>query len=285
MTKWLARTLLIAALCSVLSGCSALQLGYNSADTLLHWRASQYFSFDGEQKAAYERRVQRFLGWHRRTALPQYARLAHEMGDRLARGISQADLAWGYDSFQVQLRQSLQAGSEEMGELLDALSPGQTERFQTRLAKENREYAKKNGLAETPAERRAMRVKRNVERLEDWFGALTDAQKERVGLYSARAPLDDALRDRDRRRLQEELLAMVQAKEAKKRLTPWALAWEHNRDPVYASMRSENQQEYYSMMLDLDKMLSAEQRNRAVQRLRGFAGDFVALSALAGAAR
>ncbi len=41
-------------------------------------------------------------------------------------------------------------------------------------------------------------LRRNLERLEDWVGTLTDAQVERV-------PLEDELRDR--RRLQGELLA------------------------------------------------------------------------------
>ena len=39
------------------------------------------------------------------------------------------------------------------------------------------------------------------------------------------------------------------------------------------------------MLIDLDKTLSAEQRNRAVQRLRGFAGDFLVLVAAAEGAR
>ena len=44
-------------------------------------------------------------------------------------------------------------------------------------------------------------------------------------------------------------------------------------------MRQENLREYYSMLLDLDKTLSPEQRSRAVKRLRGFAQDFNALAA------
>ena len=203
------------------SGCSALQLGYNNADTLLHWRGGQYFGFEDEQKADYERRVKRFLAWHRKYELPGYARLANDLSDRLARGVSQADLVWGYDSFQTYLRQSLKAGTGEVGELLDALSPAQIEKFQERLDKENRDFAKEYRLREAPEERRARRVKRNVERMEDWFGPMTEAQVERIAQYSKRAPLDDELRDRDRKRLQRELLVIVKAKEAKKRLVQW----------------------------------------------------------------
>ena len=276
---------LAAACLAVLAGCSALQLGYNNADTLLHYRGGKYFAFEDAQKAEFERRVQRFLGWHRKSELPQYARFANELADRLARGVSQGDLVWGYDSLQTFLRQSLRAGSGEIGELLDALGPAQIERFQERLEKENLDFAKEYGLREAPEERRAKRVKRNVERMEDWFGSLTDAQAECVAAYSKRAPLDDQLRDRDRRRMQRELLAMVRAREAKKRLVPWAVAWEQNRDPAFEAARKSNLQEFYAMLLELDKTLTPEQRARALKRLRGFAGDFAALSVAAEGAR
>ena len=269
------------ALALALSGCAALQLGYNNADTLIHWRASRYFGFEGEQKADFERRVQRFLAWHRKTELPRYAMLANGLADRLARGIAHPDLVWGYDSFQVLLRQSLVAGAAGSAELLDGLSPAQVERFQLRLEKENKDFAKEYRLGDSPDERRAKRTRRNIERLEEWFGALTEAQAGRVRLYSARAPLDDELRDRDRKRMQRELVAIFKAKESRQKLVSWAAAWDQNRDPAYETLRKENLREYFGMLLDLDKTLSAEQRDRAVKRLHGFAGDFSVLVAAA----
>ncbi len=279
------RGVLVTIPLALLCACSAIQIGYNHADTMIQWRAAKYFDFEGAQKAEFERRVQRFLAWHRRAALPEYARLAHEMGDRLARGLSQADLVWGYDTFQTQLRQSIEAGSAQMGDLLDALSPAQVERFRARLDEENRERAKEYGLDESIDERRERRAKRNIERLEDWFGTLSDAQVERVRLYSANAPLDGTLRDLDRKRLQRELLAMIREREARARLAQWAVAWDKRRHSAYSDALEANLREYFRMLLDLDRTLSPAQRDRAVRRLRAFAGDFTALAALQGSAR
>ncbi len=276
-THGLRRALLVLVI--ALSGCSALQLGYNNADKLLQWRADQYFGFEGEAQADFERRMGRFLSWHRRSELPLYAVFANQLADRLARGVSLADLVWGYDSFQTYLRQSLRAGTGEIGDLLDALSAAQVDKFQQRLDKENRDFAKEHGLREGPDERRARRVKRNVERMEEWFGPLTDAQVERIAHYSRRAPLDDELRNRDRIRMQEELLAMLKSREAAKRLVPWAAAWDQHRAPAYETLRRANLQEFYAMLLDLDKTLTLDQRARAVKRLRGFAADLTALAA------
>ena len=283
--RTVARWIVVVAGLAVLAGCTALQLGYNNADSLIHWRSGRYFGFEGEQKADFERRVQKFLAWHRKAELPKYAVLANGLGDRLGRGVTLADLEWGYDAFQVLLRQTLRAAAVETGELLDTLNPAQVERFQARLAKENRDFAKDHVLAESPEARRAKRVKRNVDRMEEWFGSLTEAQVERIRLYSARAPLDDILRDQDRKRMQRELVGMIHAKETRRKLEAWAIAWDQNRDPEYETLRKQNLREYFGMLIDLDKTLSAEQRNRAVQRLRGFAGDFLALVAAAEGAR
>jgi hypothetical protein len=276
---------MLYAVLIALSGCTAVQVSYNNADALLHWRGGQYFGFENEQKAEFERRVQQFLAWHRKTELPRYARYADDLANRLSRGVSQVDLVWGYDAFQAYLRHSLQAGTGEIAGLLDDLAPEQIERFQERLEKENREFAKEYGLGESPDERREVRVKRNIKRLEDWFGSLSEAQVDRVALYSRRAPLDDELRLRDRKRLQKELIAMLKKKEARRKLVPWAMAWDQNRDPAFETLRRENLQELYAMLLDLDKTLSPEQRGNAVRRLRGFAGDFTALAAAVEAAR
>ena len=283
--RTVARWIVVVAGLAVLAGCTALQLGYNNADSLIHWRSGRYFGFEGEQKADFERRVQKFMAWHRKAELPKYVVLANGLGDRLARGLALADLEWGYDAFQVLLRQTLRAAAVETGELLDTLNPAQVERFQARLAKENRDFAKDHVLAESPEARRAKRVKRNVDRMEEWFGSLTEAQVERIRLYSARAPLDDILRDQDRKRMQRELVGMINAKETRRKLEAWAIAWDQNRDPEYEALRKQNLREYFGMLIDLDKTLSAEQRNRAVQRLRGFAGDFLALVAAAEGAR
>jgi hypothetical protein len=81
--------------------------------------------------------------------------------------------------------------------------------------------------------------------------------------------------------MQRDLQGMIKAKATRQKLESWAVAWDQNRDPAYEKLRKENLKEYFSMLLDLDKMLSTEQRSRAVQRLRGFAGDFMALVAAA----
>jgi hypothetical protein len=268
--------LVLLFLCLALQGCSVTRLAYENADTLLRWQANSYFDFEGEQSEELDRRLMAFLAWHRAKALPQYARLAEDASARLRRGLKREDLEWGYDSVKAQVRETLGAAAAESAALLDRLSPGQITHLEQRLAEENRKFAKEL-MQGTVEERHVRRVKRNVERLEEWFGALDEAQVERVRRYSARAPFSAELRDRDRKRRQGELVAMLRAREAKQRLVPWVQAWDQGREPAYASAARETEAEYFDLLLDLDRLLTPAQREACAARLQRYAALFDSL--------
>jgi hypothetical protein len=272
----IALAVLLAA--GVLSGCSAMRVGYDNADTFLRWRLTSYLDVHGEDSDQLDEAIEAFLQWHRLRALPEYQRIADEAATRLARGLSREDLVWGYDSLIAQSRQALRVAAIEIAPLLDRLDEEQIRHIEGRFAEDNRKFAREY-LRGSDAERRARRLERNIERMEDWVGRLSDEQVERVRQYSGRAPLFDEHRDRDRKRLQAEFLAVVRAREAQKRLPELAANWDRGRDAEYRTANAALLQEYYAMVLDIDRALSAEQRAKAVARLRSFAEDFSALAA------
>ena len=267
------RALVVALGLLLLPGCSVTRLAYDNADVFLRWQANSYFDFQGEQSDELDLRIAAFLAWHRSRALPEYARFAEDAGRRMLRGIKREDLEWGYDAFRVQVRESLAAAAAEMADLLDRLGPEQLAHFERRLADENRKFAREQ-LQGTVDERRKRRLQRSLDRLEDWFGPLDEAQAERVRLYGERAPLFAELRDRDHKRRQSELVAMLRAREAKRRLAQWAAAWEDDREPAYAAAARANRDEYYDLLLELDRMLSPAQRDRVAGRLREYGAMF-----------
>jgi hypothetical protein len=272
-----ARSFCIGLALVFLSGCSVTRLAYDNADVFLRWQANHYLDFQGEQSEELDRNLAAFLGWHRKTALPQYARLADEAAARVLRGIRQEDLDWSYDAVRAQVRDSLGAAAGEAAGLLDQLGPEQISHLESRLAESNRDFAKEH-LHGTMEERHKRRVKRNVERLEDWFGTLSDAQVERVRLYSERAPFSADLRERDRKRRQAEFIAMLRAREAKRRLVPWAQGWDDGREPAYVEASNATRAEYYRLLIDLDRTLAAEQREHVAQRLQRFGALFESMS-------
>jgi hypothetical protein len=265
----------------VLSGCAAMRLAYDNADAFVRWRAGNYLDLQGEQAQDLEQRIQAFHHWHRSDALPQYEKLALEAARRLDAGLSPGDLVWGYDSLKAQASIGLREAATRIAPLLDRLDPSQLAHIERGFAEDNRRFAREF-LRGNEKERRARRVKRTVERLEDWVGRLSEPQMVRVRQFAERAAQADELRDRERRRLQAALLDIVRRREAQARLADLAGDWERGRDPGYAAAAEANRRELYAMLLDLDRMLTPRQRAHAVARLKTFADDFRALN---GAAR
>jgi hypothetical protein len=271
------KVLLALAALVVLNGCSALRFAYDNADTYLRWRASSYLDLSGEAADELDDAIQDVLAWHRAEALPKYAGLLDEAGRRFGRGLARGDAEWGYDSVRIQVKEALRVAAERAAPIIDRLTPEQIAHLEGRFAEDNRKFAREF-LRGSESERREKRMKRMVERMEDWVGRLTPAQQERVRQYTERAPLLDDLRDRDRKRMQREFLAIARAREATKRLPEWAQRWELGREPAFAQANAAWWQEVFAMSLDLDRMLSPEQRARAGTQLRRYAQDMRVLA-------
>lgn len=274
MKRWLLAILAAAAL----AGCSGVRMAYDNADTFIRWRLLQFLDVHGEQADELDERIGRFMSWHRVNALPKYARDAEDAARRLERGLSREDLVWGYDIFIGHGREAMRAAVDQVAPLLDRLTPEQIRHMEQRVAEENRKFAREY-LRGSERERREQRARRIVERLEDWLGNLSKAQIEAVKQFSARAPLIDELRDRDNRRIQGEILALIRAHETRKRLGDKVVSWDKGRDPAYVATRAANVQEFNSMLLEIERLASHEQRARVVAELRRYSGEFRALAA------
>jgi hypothetical protein len=272
------RRLAAALLLALLAGCSAVEFAYNNADTFLRWQAGRYLDLGDAQAEEFNARLAAFLAWHRAQALPKYARLAEEAGARLARGASQADLVWGYDAIRQQSREGLRRAGAGLGDSLDRLSPAQLGHLERRFAEDNRKFARE-WLEGAPQERRGRRLKRIVHAMEDWLGELSDAQRERVRQFNDGAPLNGELRDRERRRRQAELLAMLRARDSARGLADWAAEWDRGRDPALAAGNQATTEGFLAMLADVERSLSPRQREIAIARLREYARDFDMLAA------
>ena len=275
MTRVAKVTLLLAALW--IGACSSVRFAYENADAYILWRANSYLDLDGDAYEALDERIDDFIGWHRATALPQYVKLSEETAARVAKGLSRADLVWGYDSFMGQARQSLRAAAERIAPLLDGLSARQLKRMEQRFEEDNRRYRKEN-LRGSEAERRTRRAKRTQERLEDWVGDLDRAQVQRVRQYSERAPLVAELHERERMRLQAEVLAMARARTARRLLAERAASFDQGRDPAYVAASDAARAEFFDLLLDLDRTLSPAQRAHAVNKIRRYGREFASLA-------
>ena len=104
------------------------------------------------------------------------------------------------------------------------------------------------------------------------MGKLAQAQVERVREYAERTPLLDELRDRDRKRLQREVLAHACARARRQARCPsWPRTGSAAASRPTSRRSTPGATQYFALLLDLDRTLSPEQRStraRAAAALR-----------------
>ena len=184
--------------------------------------------------------------------------LADEAAARVPRGLKREDLEWSYDAVQAQVAR--RAGARPRMRRPDCSTGSARSRsahLEQRLAEDNRKFAKER-VQGTMEERHKRRVKRNLERLEEWYGSLERGAGRARAAATARARrLSAELRDRDRKRRQAEFVAMLRAREAD--AAPRGLAagrWEAGREPAYvAGACARRARSTCTLLLDLDRTL------------------------------
>ncbi|MEO7726002.1 MAG: DUF6279 family lipoprotein [Burkholderiales bacterium] len=277
--------ILAALLAVVMAGCTGLRIAYPQADILLGWRANTYFDLDREQRQDFSARLDRLLAWHRREQLPDYALFLNTAIDKAEHSLKQEDISWFIDGLKTRYRVIVNRGANDAAEVLATLNPEQLAGLQKQFEKDNRKFTSENELDGGMEKRKRARLKKMLSQIEDWTGDLTRDQERKVAALLDPAPLSEHLRHQDRMRRQHEFVELLKTRRAKPdfpaRLGQWLLAWEQSRTQEYARIADEVYDQRVHFFIAVDKLLTPEQRKRALGRLQKFADDCKTLSARA----
>jgi hypothetical protein len=280
---WLGAT--VAAL--LLAACSTVKLGYNNADTLLLYTVDSYLDLNREQSELVRARVQQLLAWHRATQLPAYAQLLNEVQQQIEQGqVSPEQLLALYGRMTSYLAAVGEQSAPELAQLALTLSPAQIDHFAQKLdqdtSKARRELVRFAGR-ETLDER----VKRTIERSEDWLGSVSDDQQALIRRMLAARPANQAWWIEERARRQQTLVGVLRRIEAEKPDPATATAWLRSyfaqlqlpQDPVQRARILEFRRGNAEMMAGVLNSASPAQKAHLLKRLRGYAEDFTTLAA------
>lgn len=281
MKRACVRGLLLALVAALLASCSAMRFAYNNSQGLIRFEADQYFDFDSAQEADFRDRLARFHGWHRETELPAYAALLQVAAGRLAAGITGQDVTWAISTLRARYRAGAAKAVEDAAPVLASVRERQIRTLEKKLAESNRKFEKEFLSGEAHRQHLA-RTRRMWERFRDWTGELSDAQEARIERFVREQARYTALRFEDRKRVQRDAVALL-----KKRLEPADLAAplaalfiapEKRRSADYLQAAARWEAALVVLIVDLDRMLSPEQRDRVVKRVEAFAEDFRVLA-------
>jgi hypothetical protein len=273
----LGRALVAACLLLLVAGCSALtRVAYNNAAIAGAWTVDDWFDLRDGQREWVKERFARLVAWHRANELPAYERLLQDTAARAATGLTADDARRIHGELRVLYYRVVRKAIPDMADFLLQVHPEQVAHLERKFAQDNAR-AVKESVKGTPRERREARAERYTDRIEDWTGRLSGAQRD---LVRARLePIPDLVDEwmGDRRHRQAETLALIRARPARDAaidaLTRLLVDTDSWRRPEYVAKLKARDEHVFAMIAALDATLTPGQRGHLHRRLAGYAAD------------
>jgi hypothetical protein len=273
-----------ALLALTLAGCSTLRTAYDNAPTLLYWWLDGYVDFDDSQKPLVRDSLARLHAWHRQQELPAWIELLQRM-QQLGGGAISPELACHLAG---QLRARLLALAPPVAEGLARVAPTlqapQLRRLADRLEENNQNW-RQQWLDGSPAQLLQRRLERAVERYEDFYGSLSDAQKDLLRQQLAGSGFDARIAWAERLRRQQDLLRVLQEHRGSDRaahiqaemLALLQRSFVQSPDAQYQRQFDRVWQSACATLAAVHNSASAAQRRHLLAQLRGYEDDLRAL--------
>jgi len=266
-----------------LTGCGP-RLMYQHLDWLIPWYVSDYISLDSDQQNLLEERLVKLLDWHCRTQLPVYAMTLRALGRDLANPaepVSEATLQAYNRKIIILWKAFLQQIGPDITAILATASDDQIKELFGNLEKQNQKFRKKF-VDLPPDESNRRRQERMIKRLKHWVSDLKPEQIQAVADWSRQlAPIAE-------QRIQHR--EMIQAKarnlmahrsenpDFRSRLQALIMLPESMRSVDYQSKIELNTRITIRFLVQLDQMLTKDQRAHLLTQIESLAADFETLS-------
>jgi hypothetical protein len=195
----------VLACAALLSGCSAVKVGYNNAPTLAWWWLDGYMDFNPEQTASVKQAIAQWFVWHRTTQLPDYADLLAAAQVQVLQPASAAQVCRWNDELRLRIAAAVAHGVPLAAQWLPRLGAAQLAHLDKRYRKSNAEF-KDEFLQARLQERQKASVERTIDRAEMLYGRLDDRQRELIAAGVAASPFDPEAWFAERQALQAEVL-------------------------------------------------------------------------------
>ncbi len=275
------------ALVMLLGACSVLRIGYSQAPTFAYWWIDGYVDLNGEQSLKLRESIDRWFDWHRRVEMPRYAALlARAQREVLEPTLSTDQLCAWRDEAQRRLDVALDEATPAFATLMVSLTPEQIRHLERKMGKDGDEL-KKDFAQPDKAERARVSLKRTLERYENLYGKLDDAQRARLAQLLAASPFDADRWLAERERRNSGLLTMLtnvaaagrdatpaqaqaQAQAAVRVLAERAL---RSPRPEYRAYQERLTQENCALAAAMHNATTTAQRQHARDKLKGWEED------------
>jgi hypothetical protein len=275
----------------LVSGCSALRIGYSQAPDLVYWWLDGYIDFNSAQTPRVRAALAQWFAWHRRTQLPDYAALLVRTQSEVLADTSAARVCeWQVDLVK-RANTAFDHAVPAAADILLTITPQQITHLERRYAKNNEEF-RDDYLQPDLRKRAELTLKRTVERAEMLYGRLDDAQRARMAQALTRSPFDPEAWFAERRQRQQEALQLLRTivaggatrEQVQTGLRTYADHLQRSPQDAYRRYSERLMEFNCGFAATLHNGTSTAQRRAAAKTLAGWEGDLRALVAAAVAA-
>jgi len=251
-----------------ISSCSTGKLFYDFGDELVSWQVDNYFDLTSKQEGWIEERMRLHLKWHRKQELPRYRDFLIEVQNSAGDGLTMIELDEGYARLDQKRIRTLERLLPDTASFLAGISPEQINTLEKKMIEENQDM--KEDL-ESPEKLFRERKEKFWEQMEDWFGDFSKDQQDKINRLrtewfpGSADPLAARLERRHKSQLQ--FLAQLRSSQDKAELVNWlrrsVVNWAGETDSAKQARILRNKKR----ILQVDKLLTPEQRIHAVREL------------------
>jgi hypothetical protein len=280
------RMLTAAALSAALSGCGAVKIAYDHGETFAMFWLGRYVDLDATQDDLARERVRQFLYWHRKNELPDYVKLAESLQSEALTGISAADQLKIEGALRERGYRALNRGLPDFADLALSLRPEQLDRTREKFRDNDRQY-KEDFIDGSAEKRNRERAEKWQERIEYWYGDLTEEQRNILKGLSDAQPIDATLMLAERQSRETEFVELLKniARDKPARgdvmlqLAAFARRCETSPDVKRRAYLENLHQSNASIWVKMSNLANPEQRQHAYKKLGEWISDMKAAQA------
>ncbi len=296
LRRIIARTLLLAALLLLLGACSTARVAYNQAPNLTYWWLDGYVDFTDGQSTPVRADIERFFAWHRSAELSLYAQRLAQWQTLAKQDISAEQACNEVDAIRASFNRMSERGVVPLTTLALQLSPAQLDHMQRHQTKGDDSFAK-DFLRGTLTQRLDKRFDSAIDRYQNLYGTLSDAQRQQLKTGLQQSVWDPQRTQAERQRRQTNMLQTIREvqaahgaafaasgsrtppPEAVAALRSWSQRLQNSPTPGYPAYSAALAKDGCTQFATLHNSTSSEQRKHAVGVLKGYEGDMRALAA------
>ena len=270
----------------LLSGCTAVRLGYSNGPQLAWWWLDGYVDFDRERAPLAREAIDRWFEWHRPSQLPEYVVFLASAQQAVLAPTTPAEVCRWQAAVRDKLEPAIDRALVHAAEVLPTLGEPQWRHIEQRYAK-GMDELRADFLQADLAARQKQSLKRARERAEQFYGKLDETQLRVIAAGVAASPFDAQvwLAERLRRhRVTMQTLRRLGADKADRdtrlaALRALAERMERSSNPDYRAYQQGLAGYNCNLAAQIHNSATPVQRQRARDKLKGWEDDLRALVA------